>query len=113
MDETEALFSGSLDTLPARPDNPLMNSLGLTDSTEEAQQYLETITRGTSSTERIRSYLEAAPRMMRFMIDSTRVQFTCLGDYPDYYPETEGGKPGGQTSQPNGKSLPPTWISSR
>ncbi len=81
------------------PNNPLMKGLGLSDSTEEALQYLEAITKGTSSTERLRSYLETAPRMMKFMRDDTRVEFACLSDYPDYYPETEGGKPGGRSCE--------------
>ena len=82
------------------PNNPLMQQLGISDSSEEALQYLETVTRGTSTTERLRSYVDTAPRMMRFMLDNSRVRFACLDDYPDYYPEVEGGKLGGRSCEP-------------
>jgi 3-oxosteroid 1-dehydrogenase len=82
------------------PNNPLMQQLGISDSPEEALQYLEAITRGTSTTERLRTYVDAGPNMMRFMLDNTRVEFACLDDYPDYYPEVEGAKLGGRSCEP-------------
>lgn len=81
------------------PNNPLMARAGIRDSADEALRYLETVTRGTSTPERLRAYVETAPRMMSFMLEKTRVQFECLTDYPDYYPEIEGGKPGGRACE--------------
>lgn len=81
------------------PNNPLMARLGITDSTEDALRYLEAVTNGTSRPDRLLAYVETAPRMMTFMHEKTRVRFECLTDYPDYYPETEGGKPGGRSCE--------------
>ncbi len=81
------------------PNNPLMARLGISDSPEEALKYLETVTAGTSTTERLRSYVYTAQRMMSFMLENTRVKFECLTDYPDYYPEVEGGRPGGRSCE--------------
>jgi 3-oxosteroid 1-dehydrogenase len=82
------------------PDNPLMRELGIGDSAEEALRYLEIVTGGTSTTERLRAFVETAPRMMNYMHDETHVRFECLADYPDYYPEIEGGKAGGRSCEP-------------
>lgn len=81
------------------PNNPLMARTGIRDSADEALRYLEKVTGGTSSPERLRAYVEAAPRMMSFMLDKTRVQFECLEKYPDYYPEVDGGKPGARACE--------------
>jgi 3-oxosteroid 1-dehydrogenase len=81
------------------PNNPLMVRLGMRDSAEDALKYLETVTQGTSTSERLRAYVGSAPRMMSFMLEKTHVQFECLADYPDYYPEVEGGKPGGRACE--------------
>jgi 3-oxosteroid 1-dehydrogenase len=82
------------------PNNPLMKELGLNDSPEDALQYLETITAGTSTTERLRAYVDVAPRMMSYMHEKTHLRFECLADYPDYYPELAGGKTGGRSCEP-------------
>jgi 3-oxosteroid 1-dehydrogenase len=81
------------------PNNHLMTRLGIKDSAEEALEYLETITCGTSTSERLQAYVETAPRMMSFMMEKTRVQFECLADYPDYYPELKGGRAGGRSCE--------------
>jgi len=81
------------------PNNPLMLQLGIGDSPEEALQYLETVTRGTSTTERLRTYVDTSPRMMRYMIENSRLEFACLDDYPDYYPAVGGGKTGGRSCE--------------
>ncbi len=82
------------------PNNYLMQELGIEDSFEDALEYLETATSGSSSTQRLRAYLEAAPVMVRYLADHTRVIFDPIPDYPDYYPESTGGKAGGRTIEP-------------
>jgi len=82
------------------PDNHLMSDLNLLDSKEEALTYLETATQGTSSSERLNAYIGAAPEMVRYLEDHSRVRFEPVPEYPDYYPEAEGGKAGGRTIEP-------------
>jgi 3-oxosteroid 1-dehydrogenase len=82
------------------PDNPLMARAGIPDSPEEGLRYLESVTAGSSTTERLRAYVETAPRMMAELDECSHVHFECVENYPDYYPEEPGGKPGGRSCEP-------------
>jgi 3-oxosteroid 1-dehydrogenase len=84
------------------PDNPGMARHGIDDSPEEGLAYLEAVTRGSSTTERLRAYIDTAPRMMTTLAEKSPVHFESLRTYPDYYPETEGGKRGGRSCEPVG-----------
>jgi 3-oxosteroid 1-dehydrogenase len=82
------------------PNNPLMARAGIGDSAEEGLRYLETVTAGSSTTEKLRAYLETAPRMMETLAECSHVRFECVVNYPDYYPEEPGSKPGGRSCEP-------------
>ncbi len=82
------------------PNNHLMGAIGVKDSLEEGLVYLEAATAGSSSTERLRAYLEEAPAMVRSLAETSHVVFEPVPSYPDYYPEADGGKPGGRTIEP-------------
>ena len=82
------------------PNNPLMARAGIGDSAEEALRYLEAVTAGSSTTEKLRAYVETAPRMMATLAECSHVRFECVESYPDYYPEEAGGKPGGRSCEP-------------
>ncbi len=82
------------------PNNPLMARAGISDSAEEGLRYLEAVTAGSSSTEKLRAYVETAPRMMTNLAECSHVRFECVEDYPDYYPGEPGGKPGGRSCEP-------------
>jgi len=82
------------------PNNPLMRQAGMADSAEEGLQYLEAVTAGTSTAERLRAFVETAPRMMTYLAQHTHVRFETIPDYPDYYPEEAGGKQGGRSCEP-------------
>jgi len=82
------------------PNNPCMEALGISDSFEEGIRYLETITNGSSTPEKIRTYVYIAPRMMKDLAESSHVRFECITTYPDYYAEIEGGKAGGRSCEP-------------
>ena len=90
-------LSGGMLWVPA---NHLMLQARLNDSLLEGLTYLEDITRGTSSADRLRVYLETAPAMVRYLADHSHVRFDCIADYPDYYPERPGGKAGGRSIEP-------------
>ncbi len=82
------------------PNNPLMAVHRISDSPDAALRYLERVTNGSSSRERLSAYIEAAPRMMATLAQTSHVRFECVTSYPDYYPEEEGGKPGGRSCEP-------------
>ncbi|MBW2268681.1 MAG: FAD-binding protein [Deltaproteobacteria bacterium] len=82
------------------PDNHLMREQGIDDSREEGLRYLETVTAGSSSSERLRRYVETAPEMVRFLDEHSHVHFDNVPEYPDYFPEAEGGKAGGRSIEP-------------
>jgi 3-oxosteroid 1-dehydrogenase len=82
------------------PNNPLMKECGLRDSMEDGLTYLEGVTQGSASRERLLAYLETAPRMMATLAESSAVRFQCLTEYPDYYPEAAGGRAGGRSCEP-------------
>lgn len=82
------------------PNNFYMRQSGVDDSREEALDYLKTITRGTVAEDRLCAYLDTAPEMLRYLIDKTRVRMQCMLEYPDYYPDVPGGKPGGRSLEP-------------
>ncbi len=83
------------------PRNHLMPGIGVSDSFEEALGYLEEATAGTSSSERLRAYLEQAPAMVTSLAKTSHVVFEPVPHYPDYYPEAKGGKRGGRTIEPS------------
>jgi len=81
------------------PNNHLMEGSGVSDSREEALQYLKHITRGDVADDKLEAYVDVAPEMLRYMTDRTRLQLICMPKYADYYPESPGGKPGARSCE--------------
>ncbi len=79
------------------PNNHKMGAAGVQDSREEALTYMKHVTRGEVPLEKLETYVDAAPAMMKWLEDSTHVEFTALSEQCDYYPEAPGGKPGGRS----------------
>ncbi len=77
------------------PCNHLMKKAGLSDSPDEALTYLAAVTAGRVPEERLRAYVSAAPEMVRYLEDKTRVRFQLVAGYSDYYPGLPGARPGG------------------
>src|SRR4030043_2074891 len=83
------------------PDNHLMKEAGLQDSPDEALAYLQAITEGRVSDDRLRAYVSAAPEMVRYLQKNSHVRFQIVRGYSDYYPDLPGAKPpGGRTIEP-------------
>jgi 3-oxosteroid 1-dehydrogenase len=82
------------------PTNRLMADAGVPDSSEEALEYLKTITRGEVPEERLRAYLDTAPAMLDYLLENSRLRVQAMLTYTDYYPELPGGKPGGRSVEP-------------
>ena len=77
--------------------NPGMASKGIDDSFDEGLVYLKTITAGEVPEEKLVTYLEGSLKVMSYFEEKTHVCFDPMEKYTDYYPETEGGKPGGRS----------------
>jgi 3-oxosteroid 1-dehydrogenase len=82
------------------PNNHLMAAAGVRDSPEEALTYLTHITRGEVPEEKLRRYVETAPRMLAYLSERSRLRMQSMLTYTDYYPEAPGGKPGGRSVEP-------------
>ena len=74
-------LSGGVIWVPA---NPIQAAVGIQDSVEDGLRYLEQITAGSSTTEKLIAYLRNAPRMMSLLAESSRLRFQCIQGYPHY-----------------------------
>ncbi len=84
------------------PCNHLMKQEGIvSDTPEEALQYLTNITRGLVPEEKLRKYIDASGKMLEYMHDKARLNMLSMSGYVDYYPETPGGKPGARACEPH------------
>jgi 3-oxosteroid 1-dehydrogenase len=79
------------------PGNHHMDEVGITDSIDEAITYVKHRIGRDADEERLRAYIDNAPKMLHYLEERTRVKFYALGDYPDDYSETPGGKLGGRS----------------
>jgi 3-oxosteroid 1-dehydrogenase len=82
------------------PNNRPMAEAGVKDTPEEAMEYLRTVTQGRASEERLRAYVEQAPKMLEYLTEHSRLRVQPMLTYTDYYPEAPGGKPGGRAVEP-------------
>ncbi len=101
--EKSALYGGS----SARsggglwiPNNHLMPAVGILDSEDDAFQYLRAASGGAVPEDRLRAYVRFGPRMLRYLVERTRVRVDSLPAYPDYYPDLPGWRPGGRALEP-------------
>jgi 3-oxosteroid 1-dehydrogenase len=78
------------------PSNHLMAGVGIPDTREEALEYMRATTAGLVPEDRLQAYVDEAPRMARFLGEKTRVDLVALSEYPDYYQDMPGSKPGGR-----------------
>ena len=74
---------------------------GIPDSIAEAKEYLTHALDGAGIPEdRIDSYLENGPKMLKFLHDRTDVRYESLDHYPDYYTNCPGAKEGNRSLEP-------------
>lgn len=72
---------------------------GHEDSEDDAFQYIRSLAASWSDDSLIRSYIRQAPAMLDWLLASAPVQYIPL-PYPDYHPESAGGKTGWRTHLP-------------
>ncbi len=60
------------------PNNHLMAGVGVSDTPEEAWNYLQGTTAGEISEERLRAFMKTGPEMLEFLSDKTHAEFVSL-----------------------------------
>ena len=81
--------------------------LGIEDSAQDAILYMKTMIGDQVADERIRMFVDAAPKMLEFLQQNTHVAYEAI-PYPDYYSEQPGARRGYRTQSPkvfNGAKL--------
>ena len=98
------------------PCNHLAVEAGIEDDMDTAWKYLKGCVRDDVPEDRLRMYLDTAPKMVKYLTDKTQADFIPLEDYADYYPRIAGSKPGGRSLDPvnfNGKFLGDDFLKMR
>ena len=72
---------------------------GVDDSRDDALSYLKHVVGDRVDEKRLEAYVDEAPRMLKFMADNTKLEYSPVA-YSDYYPEQPGGKQGYRTHEP-------------
>lgn len=82
------------------PNNHFFKAKGGSDSYEKALTYLKASVGEQVDESRLRAYLDNAPKMMQYLQENTRLNYTVAERYPDYYQHLPGAAPGGRTLDP-------------
>jgi succinate dehydrogenase/fumarate reductase flavoprotein subunit len=83
------------------PDNPDAAAAGITDSRDDAQRYLHSLSHGLILPEMAEAFLGTVTELLEWLQTHTPLLLSLVPGYPDYHPEHPGGKVGG------GRSLEP------
>jgi 3-oxosteroid 1-dehydrogenase len=92
------------------PNNEVLKRYRVDDTAEAARTYLHGIVGDIVEPERIDTYLERGPEMLSFVLKHTPLKMCWVPGYSDYYPEADGGRPGGRSIEPkpfNARKLGP------
>jgi 3-oxosteroid 1-dehydrogenase len=95
------------------PNNHFMTATDIHDSSEDAMDYLRSITRGMVSDERLLAYVEESPKTLEYLCENTHLEVDCMTEYADYYPAAPGSKLGARTVEPKpfkGKRLGDEFV---
>src|SRR5690625_1171567 len=82
------------------PCNDQIEGLGGDDTREEAMTYVKHLTVGEVPETKLAAYVDNARLMVREMAERHDVHFQAVAQYPDYFPDQPGGKPGFRTMEP-------------
>lgn len=82
------------------PCNDQIEGLGGNDSRDEAMAYVKHLTVGEVPETKLAAYVDNARLMVREMAEKHDVHFRAVAQYPDYFPDQPGGKPGFRTMEP-------------
>jgi len=98
------------------PCNHLAREAGMQDTPEAAWKYFKGCVGDATPDDRLRAYLENAPKLLEYLCAKTRAEFIPLLEYADYYPRIEGSTPGGRCLDPvnfSGKELGDEFVKMR
>lgn len=73
------------------PGNAILRELGVRDSRERARVYLDALVGDTAPRERREAHLEYGPAAVDVLRRNMPNRFIHMVEYPDYFPEVEGG----------------------
>ncbi|MDL2354492.1 MAG: FAD-dependent oxidoreductase [Pseudomonadota bacterium] len=82
------------------PCNHVSEEAGAKDSVDEALTYVRACVGPDMSESRVSAYLKAGPRMVSYLHAQTRVRFTALPEYADYFQHHPCAKPGFRSLDP-------------
>jgi len=82
------------------PNNEILKRDGVTDTPEAARTYLHTIVGDAVPAEKMDTYLDRGPEMLSFVLKHAPLRMCWVPGYSDYYPEVQGGRPGGRSIEP-------------
>lgn len=82
------------------PNNHYFKAIGGSDSEELAWTYLKAAVGDRVDEQRLRTYLDKAPEMIRWLEKHSRVRYAVADKYPDYYQHLPGALPGGRSLDP-------------
>ncbi|MGJ8687798.1 MAG: FAD-binding protein [Spongiibacteraceae bacterium] len=83
------------------PNNRYAKEAGAQDSYEDALEYLQnTIPGDMVDSAMLEAYLQAAPEMIDFIHDNTRLKYKSLAKYPDYFTNLPGAREGHRSMEP-------------
>lgn len=82
------------------PANHLMAGCGIDDSEEDALGYLSALTGEDVPAANVAAYVRHGRRMLRWLVDHSRVEFQAMAYYADYYQHLAGARPGGRSIDP-------------
>ncbi len=84
------------------PNNRYARKAGVEDSPDEARAYLQAVSpEGKIKPELLETYVTRSPEMIDYLHENTEwVRYRSLEHYPDYFPESPGGKVGHRSMEP-------------
>ncbi|TAM74805.1 FAD-binding protein [bacterium] len=82
------------------PDNPQQQGIGITGDRERALEYLDALVGGRAERALREAFVDAGPRMLRYLRERTDVDFTIYRHHPDYRQELPGAAEGGRPLEP-------------
>jgi 3-oxosteroid 1-dehydrogenase len=82
------------------PCNHLMPGVGIEDNPGDAMAYMTALTGDDVPRANVESFVRNGPRMLRWMMENTHVQYIAMKEYADYYQHIPGARPGARSIDP-------------
>lgn len=82
------------------PCNHLMPDVGISDSREQALNYLHALTAGSVADATLEAFVDKGPEMLNWLEANSHVRYMAMEHYADYYQDVDGAAPGGRSIDP-------------